>query len=200
MAIMAQSVPVDVCRKVRDHLLLEAVKRTDVENKTVTLYCVADSIHDTTKSLLNQNFTLHDITEVDINNVNKTVIDEILNHFSGECQNFTSAMSLKHQLQEYLFKQTNQNLINDDNHIEQLSSMLVGLQTMANILNQLQFYKHNSYCPRLSASQYKMIYQLHPISSLLQSIGELGGNWTKNKYYDRLNPCNCKVLNLFATH
>ena len=74
MAIMAQSVPVDVCRKVRDHLLLEAVKRTDVENKTITLYCVANSIHDTTISLLDQNFTLHDITEVDINNENKTVL------------------------------------------------------------------------------------------------------------------------------
>ena len=55
---------------------------------------------------------------------------------------------------------------------------------MANVLDQLQFYKHNNYCPRLSASQYKMIYQLHPTSSLLQSLGELGGNWTEIKYYE----------------
>ena len=123
MAIMAQSIPVGVCRKVRDHLLLEAVKRTDAENKTVTLYCVAESINRTAVSLLGQNLT-YDIIEVDISNKNKTVIDEILNHFSGECQNFTSAMSLKHQLQEYLFKQTNEDLNNNDNHIEQLSSIL----------------------------------------------------------------------------
>ena len=153
---------------------------TDVESKTVTLYCAAKAINCTAVSLLGQNLT----SEVDINNENKTAFDEIFNHFSGECQNFTSAMSLKHQLQEYLFKQTNEDLNNDDNHIEQLSSMLVGLQTMANILDQLQFYKHNSYCPRLSASQYKTIYQVHSTSSLLQSISELGGNWTKSKYYE----------------
>jgi len=37
----------------------------------------------------------------------RTAINETFNDFSNECQNFTSAMSLKYRLLEYLLKQSN---------------------------------------------------------------------------------------------
>jgi len=46
------------------------------------------------------------------------IIDEAFEQLSYECKNFTLAMSLKHQLQNYLFKQNTQHLT--DGHIKQL--------------------------------------------------------------------------------
>ena len=99
--------------------------------------------------------------------------------------------SLKHQLQDYLFNQSNQYLNDEDmeeelsHQIKQLFSLLVAIQTMTNILDQLQFYKYTTNCLRLSSSEYKMMYQVqYSTTSLLQSISELGGNWSHRKYYE----------------
>jgi len=117
-----------------------------------------------------------------ISDINKTaVLCQLLNHFSEECKDFTKAMSLKHQLQDYLFNQYNLSLT-----AKQVYSILVGLQTTANILDQYQFSQHNKTCPRLSAAQYKMMYHVkcYNISeSLLRDIKTLGDSWVHDNYH-----------------
>ena len=212
ITIMVQSSPVKI--DTDEQLLQKAVMRTDVQNKTVTLFCAAQSVQNTAAELLNlatllQNINQSTLHESDINNNTKAVINETFNYFSSECQNFTLAMSLKHQLQDYLFNQSNQDLNYEDteelsHQIKQLSSLLVPLQTMANIFDQLQFYKYTTNCPRLSSSEYKMMYQVqYSTTSLLHSISKLGGNWSHRLYYEsrtKPDPRNCKLLNLFTAH
>ena len=211
ITIMVRSAPVK--RDTDEQLLQKAAMRKDVQNKMVTLFCAAQSVDCTTVELLYRTpqkttvllkinrFTLHG------SDINKAVINEIFHHFSSECQNFTLAMSLKHQLQDYLFNQSNQDLNDEDTEglscqIKQLSSLLVALQTMANILDQLQFYKHTSNCPRLSSTEYKMMYQVqYSTTSLLHSIGKLGKNWSHRNYYEKKpDSRNCEKLNLFTAH
>ena len=208
VTVMVQSAPVkrDTCNEAsKKTLLIEAAAtRTDVENKTVILLCAAQSVQNTTarlKERLNR-ATVLDVS--DINNNNKEVINKTFNHFSSICQDFTLAMSLQHQLQDYLLNQSNQNVTDED--IKQLSSLLVALQTMSNILDQLQFYNNSSNCPRLSSTEYKMMYQVqytttynNNIESLLKPI-EM---WSHKNNYEtgtKPDPCNCKVLKLFTAN
>jgi len=98
------------------------------------------------------NLTLH---HNNITNSITKIIDEAFDQFSYECKNVTLAMSLKHQLQNYLFKQNTQHLTDD--HIKQLS---VYLQTIENILDQVQFSQHHTKCVQLSSTQYRMMYHV----------------------------------------
>ena len=203
ITIMIQSAPVK-----RDINENQAAMKTDVQNKLNTLYCAAQSVQRTVATVASLNGILNRATaihESDINSNTEAVISETFNHFSSKCQNFTLAMSLKHQLQDYLF---NQDLNDEDteelsDQIENLSSLLVALQTMANILNHLQFYNNSSNCPRLSPTEYKMMYQVqysttynNNIDSLLEPIEK----WSHTDNYEedtKPNPMICIRLNLF---
>ena len=183
ITIMVQSAPVK-----RDTDENQAAMTKDVQNKLNTLQCAAQSVQRTTALLKERlNRTTAVLHESDINNNTKAVINKTFNHFSSECQNFTLAMSLQHQLQDYLFNQSDQDPIIKDDDIKQLSSLLVALQTVANILDQLQFYKNSSNCPRLSSSEYKMMYQVqysttynNSITSLLEPIKK----WSHKDNYE----------------
>ena len=66
-------------------------------------------------------------------------------------------MSLKHQLQDYLFNQYNLPLTTDQ--AEYVHSILVGLQTTADVLDQYQFSQHSTNCPGLPAADVSCTIQ-----------------------------------------
>ena len=210
ITIMVQSAPVKrVIIEADRTLLKEVANRTDIENKPIILFCATQLLE--RRITLLQNISLSTLLKSDINNNTKEVINETFNHFSSICQDFTLAMSLQHQLQDYLLNQSNQDLNDEDtdelsDQIKKFSLLLVALQTMSNILDQLQFYKNSSNCPRLSSSEYKMMYQVqystthnNNITSLLEPIRR---NWISgDKYkpeFSKPDPRNCKALNLFT--
>jgi len=89
-------------------------------------------------------------------------------------------MSLKHQLQDHLFNQYNLSLTTEES--KHVYSILVGLQTAADILDQYRFSQHNTNCPRLSAAGYKMMYHVQYNTSLVEvTIGQ-GGIWVHDDY------------------
>ena len=116
----------------------------------------------------------------------------IIDHFSEECKNFTKAMSLKHQLQDYLFNQYNLPLTT--NQAEYVHSILVGLQTTAEVLDQYQFSQHNKNCPRLSAAEYKMMrHEEFSTALLVNDILTLGKSWVHDHFpiYGGEKPSSC---------
>ena len=193
ITIMVQSAPVK-----RDTDENQTAMTKDVQNKLNTLYCAAQSVQRTAVTLKERLNRATVLNESDINSDTKEVINETFDHFSSKCRDFTLAMSLKHQLQDYLFNQD----LNDED-VKQLSSLLVALQTIANILDQLQFYKNSSNCPRLSSTEYKMMYQVqystnnNNITLLLEPIID----WVRGTNYEadtKPNPNICEEKNLFT--
>jgi len=90
-------------------------------------------------------------------------------------------MSLKYQLQDRLFNQHDLSLTIDQT--KHVNSILRGLQTTTNTLDQYQFSQHNTNCPRLSAVEYKMMYHVQFSNlSLLDEILTQGNCWVKDTY------------------
>ena len=79
----------DYCDNKSVSILNAARSRTVVENKTVTVYCAALSVHGNAQLL--EDLTLQVATE---NLVAKIILEKTFEQFSNECKNFTLAMSL----------------------------------------------------------------------------------------------------------
>ena len=151
--------------------------RTVDKNQTVIVHCAAKAVQ-ANAQLLNK-LNLPATTE---NPVASIILNKTFQQFSSECKDFTLAMSLKHQLQNYLFTQKNQDLTSDQ--ISQLSSLLIYLQTMANNLDDIHSRQQSSHCVRLSAHGYRMMYHvLYDTTSLLSEIETQSRKWIRNKSY-----------------
>ena len=183
----------DNCDNNSVSILNAARSRTVVQNKTVTAYCAALSVQGNAQLL--ENLTLQVATE---NLVAKIILEKTFEQFSNKCKDFTLAMSLKHQLQNSLFRKKNQNLSTSDDHqkINRLSSILIYLQTIANSLDDIHSRQQSSHCVRLSAHGYRMMYHVKNVNTpLLTAIKNRGMSWVKNyNKGTKYGPCDCKVL------
>ena len=197
VAFMAQSAPLsenDDCESSRAKILESADSRTELQKHTVHLYCVANSLRNTVG---NNRTAVQGVQLPNISIYNATW-NKIFHHFSNECKNFITTLSLKHWLQEYLFNQTNATVLSQ--HIGPLHSMLVYLQTMAKIWDDIEFNVRSNSCVRLTATQYKMMYYVqYDDPSLQQSLTNEADKWTEEEYYKKhLNSvpsiCNCNIL------
>ena len=167
----------------------DAVKnRTAVQNKTAIVHCAALAVQGNAQ-LLNK-LNLPTTTE---NPVASIILNKTFKQFSNECKDFTLAMSLKHQLQNYLFTKNNSDLTN---HTSQLSSILIYLQTIANSLDDIHSRQQSSHCVRLSAHGYRMMYHVqYNATSLFTEINDQGHRWVRNENYkDKAGSCVCTVL------
>ena len=181
------------CDKIKTEILDEAMKRSELENNTVHLFCVANSLqdiklNDTVKE------TVKVVPQASIDDDTKKMLNVIFNYFSYQCKNFTIALTLKHLLLEYLFHQTDMTVISQ--YIEPLHSILVYLQTMANILDDMELNEHSRKCVRLTAAQYKMMYYVrYGDRPLLKSLIHME-DWTTREYHGgkSLSTCNCEIL------
>ena len=182
------------CKKTetRDDINNAAKIRTADQNQSVVVLCAASAVQ-RVAVVLNDTLNLSISTE---DQDTGTIIDKTYKKFSNECQYFTLAMSLKHQLQNYLFTQNNPNLTN---HTSQLSSILIYLQTIANSLDDIHSRKQSSHCVRLSADEYRIMYHVlyTNTTSLLSEIERRGREWfffIKNIYEIQHVTCVCEVL------
>ena len=145
-------------------------------------YCAAKLFKDNAGSLKEREISIN-LNSTDIPVDDRTaVLCQLFSHFSEECKDFTKAMSLKHQLQDYLFNQYNLSFTTEETKHVHSILYIVGLQTTANILDQYQFSQHNTNCPRLSAAEYEMTYHVQYNTSLVEvTIGQ-GGIWVHDDY------------------
>jgi len=159
----------------------EAIDTTtnNMESIKINFYCAAKLFTDALKL---KTFTIN-LTNLTIDNGRKTVLNQTIAQFSEECKDFTKAMSLKYQLLDHLFNQHDLSLTIDQTI--DVNSILHGLQTTANILDQYQFSQHNTNCPRLSGAEYKIMYHVQFSSlSLLDEISTQGNRWVgKDNYF-----------------
>lgn len=155
----------------------KAKNYSELQNKTLHLYYAVKSLHNmagaSSQTLLKN---MVKIKELFIHNGSKKLLNDSRNHFTSQCKVFTTALSVKHQLQDWLFHQTN--MIRISQYIKPLYSILVYLQMMINILDDIEFIKSSSRCVRLTADQYKMMYWVidsEPL--LLKMLPVETGNW-----------------------
>ena len=176
----------------RDNINDAAQSRTAAQNKTVIVYCAAIAVQ--TNAQILRDFNLSVATK---NPIASIILNKTFQQFSNDCKNFTLAMSLKHQLQDSLFRQKNQDLLTSDDHqkINRLSSILIYLQTIADSLDDIHSRQQSSHCVRLSAHGYRMMYHvlLYDTTSLLTEIEKHGRRWYLN-YKIEPGPCVCDVL------
>ena len=172
-----------------DNINNAAQSRTAAQNKTGILYCAANAVQRNAQIL--QDFNLSVATN---NPVASIILNKTFQQFSNKCKDFTLAMSLKHQLQNYLFTQNNSNLTSDQ--ISRLSSILIYLQTVANSLDDIHSRQQSSNCVRLSAHGYRMMYHVKfNTTSLLTEMNKQGRLWVNDENYKNGDsPCICEVL------
>ncbi len=200
VVFMVQGVPVnqqnDTCESQRTEIMKEAKKRNKSQNQMVHLYCVANSLHNTVGC---HSESLQPIQLPKIS-INKTKLSEIFNLLSYECKSYTTSLSLKQQLQQYLFNQTTD--VSKD-VISPLYSILVYLQTMASIWDDIEFNNHGRRCVSLSETEYKMMHyvQYDDDDSLFNSLFTSAQAWFDNKYYNEnlesdsgIVICTCDIL------
>ena len=153
----------------------DVTKRSAVSKKEMnqklenTLYCAAQSLYHAREDLEKAKFILPSLPQADINNNIKTIMNKMFHHFPKLCKNFTKVMILKHQLQDHLFNNDTAPELNSDN-AKKLSTILTGLQTMANTFDDMQFNKYNSRCVKLTPAQYRIMYYARKASPLLKSL------------------------------
>ena len=144
----------DPCnKKTCDDVNNAAKIRTADQNQTVIVRCAAKAVQRVALGLKDE-LILSIATE---DQDTGTIIDKTYKMFSSECRHFTIAISLKHQLQNYLFTQNNPDLAN---HTSQLSSILIYLQTMANSLDDIHSRQQSKHSVRLSADEYRTMYHV----------------------------------------
>ena len=172
-----------------DNINNAAQSRTAAENKTVILYCAANAVQINAQFLKDLNLSV-----ATKNPIASIILNKTFQQFSNECKDFILTMSLKHQLQNYLFTQNNSDLTSDQ--ISRLSSILIYLQTVANSLDDIQFRQQSSHCVRLSAYGYRMMYHVqYDTTSLLSEINDQGHRLIENENYkDKAGSCVCEVL------
>ena len=193
LCLMVQSAPVNVNNLQK--------RSSDIsENQTAfekDLYCAATSLRNNARKL-HLNLTLSPYPQIDINVNTEKIMNTTFDHFSKECKNFTIAMILKHQLQDFLFntdiitpESSDTTELNSDN-IQRISTILTNLQTMANIFDDMQFSKHHSSCVMLTPIQYKIMYHVRYSNiSLLQSLKDMEEWALDESYYEYPDVRHC---------
>ena len=190
---MVQSAPVNVNNLQKRSSDLSEVQRLFEKD----LYCAAMSLRNTAGKL-RVHLTLPPYPQVDINVNTEKIMNATFDHFSKECKNFTIAMILKHQLQDFLFsthiiapESSDTTELNSDN-IKRVSTILTNLQTMASIFDDMQFSKHHSSCVRLTPIQYKIMYHVYYSNiSLLQSLKDMEDWALDESYYEYPDVRHC---------
>ena len=188
---MVQGAPTsNDCDLVRN--ILETAKtRSELENKTVHLYCVAKSLDIATRNLNDTKFFM-----IPVHNNTKMILNKTFDQFSYQCKNFTLALSIKHQLQDHIFNETNMAGIFQYN--KPLYSILVYLETMSSILDDIEFSKHGNRCVRLTPSQYMMMYRVrYDDDSLFNALIKDMVKWVDRDYYEGGNTPSTHNCNIF---
>jgi len=140
-------------------------------------HCALRTLYYTAKEL-NSTLTIQ-LPGSDI--ITNTNLAKVFEKFSEICKKFTKAMSLKHYVQEYMLNETGPVL--NSSQIESFSSTLVSLQTIANILDDIEFIEHKRRCVTLTETHYEKIYHVQYNGALLdQMIKQLGDWMLQNKY------------------
>ena len=184
VGLMVQSAPVSVTnvhlqkRDAAANPIEEDIQRK-LENR---LYCAADTLHNAVGHLQrsDEKVTL-DPTEIDVNITEISVDNKTFDFFSKDsnlCESFIIAMSIKHQLQDLLF---NTNIISELSfkNTKRLYTIITNLQTMANTFDDMQLHQHHSRCVEFTPVQYRIMYYVrYTDTPLLNSLEELGRNWT----------------------
>jgi len=204
VAVMVQSNPVPSCELHRDQILANA-------NKQDYLYCVTNSLK---KTIVQLNSTLNSSIIVNVPEIDRVVTNTtmamVLKGFSKRCTSYTKAMSLKHWLQDYLLND-NIPVLNDciksNDCSEPYSSVLVFLQTIANIFDDLEFSEDKKHCVTLAAAHYKKHFLTltaahykktqHDNASLLDVMLTEIMNWheaTKKEMNGLPHVCFCKIV------
>ena len=193
LCLMVKSAPVNT-----DVLQIRSSDMSEVQRVfEKDLYCAATSLRNTAGKL-RFNLTLPPHPQVDINVNTERIMNATFDHFSKECKNFTIAMILKHQLQDFLFNTdvitpqlSDTTELNSDN-IQRISTILTNLQTMANIFDDMQFSKHHSSCVRLTPIQYKIMYHVRYSNiSLFQSLEDMEEWALDESYYEYPDVRHC---------
>ena len=170
VGLMVQSAPVTVTD---DHLH----KRSTKESKRViekSLFCAATSLH---FDDLSSNFTVPAAPQISSNT--HMAMSVTFDNFSTLCKNFTIAMSLKYQVQDLLFNNDTTPELTTDN-IQNLTKILINLQTMATALDNIHFYRNNDHsrCLRLTAAQYRIMYYVLQLKATLkQALEDITKFW-----------------------
>ena len=125
---MVQSAPLS-----HDQRIHQQANDITTMNIKISFYCAAKSFTDKAGVISGKKYISLESNDTS----DKTKLQQLFNHFSEGCKNFTKAMSLKHQLQDYLFSQDGSSLTTKET--KQVYSILVGLQMTANILDQYLF-------------------------------------------------------------
>ena len=154
----------------------EEKHQRELEN---TLYCAAQSLYNAGGQLSNANFTLPILSENDISNNTKENMNITLRHFSDRCKYFTTTMTLKHQLQDHLFLNNTIPSLTFDN-AKKLYTILISLQTMADVFNDIEYNKNSRICILLTPAQYKIVYHVQYSTPLLESLEDLNV-WFQNR-------------------
>ena len=154
---------------------------------------MADSLSNTAYNITAKSLQLHlQLSQIPIHNNTETMLSITFDHFSYQCKNFTIALSLKYQLQHYYFHQTNTTAIS-----QYIYSILVYLQTMADILDDIEFNINSRRCIRLTAAEYKMMYYVrYGNASPLDSLEDMEDWADRGNYEEGTTPstCNCEIL------
>ena len=193
LCLMVQSAPANNKVLQKHSSNMSEVQRMFEKN----LYCAATSIRNTAEKLRSK-LTLPSYPQIDINVNTEKIMNTTFDHFSKECKNFTIAMILKHQLQDFLFNTdvitpqlSDTTELNSDN-IQRISTILTNLQTMASIFDDMQFSKHHSSCVRLTPIQYKIMYHVRYSNiSLLQSLKDMEEWALDESYYEYPDVRHC---------
>ena len=172
VGILVQTVPVtrgQDCEGIT-HNNNKSAKASKLEH----LYCAVRSLRRTTQQL---NSTITDqLSGIDINTNTVPILIEVFEKFSNTCKKFTTAMSLKHQLQQYMLSDSGPVL--NSSQVKFYSSMLVSLQTITNILDDIEFIQHKRHCVTLTSAHYeKIYYQNFDNTSLLDVMIKELASW-----------------------
>ena len=187
VGLMVQSAPVTVTD---DHLH----KRSTKESKRVlekSLFCAATSLH---FDDLFSNFTVPAAPQISSNT--HMAMRVTYDNFSTLCKNFTIAMSLKYQVQDLLFNNDTTPELTDAN-IQNLTKILINLQTMATALDNIHFYRNNDHsrCLTLTAAQYRIMYYVLQLKATFkQALEDITKFWiliSGDYEHTNLHPGQC---------
>jgi len=173
----------------------EAMNKT--EKQRAYLYCIANTLQHIDGNISDAAKRIVNVPPPSTDDDTKMMLNITFNHHSYQCKNFTIALSLKHRLQDYLFHQTKTTAISQ--YYKPLCSILVYLQTMANLLDDIEFDKHNRRCIRLTPTEYKMMYHvIYGDILLLKSLQDMKDWVTYKNYEGGCLPAhrNCEILDL----
>ena len=163
-------------------------------SKLEHLYCVTNSLKELIRKLPSD-MTVTVPPKVITNTNTKKTLERMIGSFSDRCKNYTQALSLKHQLQDYLLHDNSPAA--DFDRVNSYSSMLVSLQTMISILDDYEFIQHKRHCVTLTPAHYKKIYYVvYGEPALLDTMLKEMGNWlrTIRKDIEVPHSCTCELF------